>query len=1035
MKRLLLALALCLPAALCAFMPPEDKKDGLVARFAGLDEDRSGDRLKPAEISVRGTSIKLEISNGGPVRVTGNLTFSMPDDWIVEGPKTESVAIEPGGTKIVERKVAGTERALKAIYPIHARFTAASGVELHPIALVYAADGARAAATPARVAPGRIGGNPPPASAAEPEVFPLDVRGERMSATVELGSSGVFDGKIVFSDGTRSVTLSGFLCDVDGFPVGAGEKSVCVEKVEVSKKNGRLEVLHRLAAGERTPAPVLRATFSADRCALRLAWDMPGAARSAAGTPRYTRLMPGGASSRVARGYASHGNVLSDPGKFRLRANGFALSTRHVGADYDNGLSLLQATDVVPDFWVSDPSSNLCGLEAHHDATFVFVPSARGAFAAARAFADVCGYAKSPGFDRLSGRLCLDQWGGDYGEAAEGLRMAAKYGLGNAVFVKHDWQRWGYDFRLPDVYPPSGDMGGFLEMRRAAKEAGILFVVHDNFTDFYPDAEGFTFDAVRFDDAGLPIKAWYHPGRRAQSYGWLPNAIHPWVERNGRLLGKGFHPDGIFIDVLTAEAPFDYRDRAGRFHPKGDTADAWRRAFSVYRAAIGRRDGVMISETGTDALVGAVDAAEADHPGADRWFGDGAFSDWERVPWHDMVTHGRMILQAGGLGWRYAADRKGESSARTASHGYASDDYLGMTLLGGRQPMSDGPFGRHAVETEWMIGFVSRTLAGATLESVEFVDGNIHHIHSVFSGGCEVWQNRSSEGEWIVGAHRLPPWGFVARAPKAFACSLLRGGRAVRMSRSDGRYFVDSRPKHRDGRAKAAGIRAKSAKATGPRDLEVAVDWRLSQPIKRGYTFVHVVPEDGGEQPIVTQASSGVSAEQLAVGGRFSSTVKLRLPDNMQPGRYDLRAGVCGDSGSRLAADGVPDGQMRIKIGTVSVAKNGDVFSEVSWNPPRESAVDASGGAMADFGKISTNGAFLLERKTARQWRLTPLPGSYPFRASIALSLLGAAHPRKADVVPVDPQLGARSPEAEISGDRLELSLDADAFAYDILLK
>ena len=1030
MNKLLFAAVLGLPLVGLAFDAPKDKAGDLSARFLNLDEDWSGKQQKLAELSAQGAqTVRIELANDGAKAVTGELVVTMPDDWKVEGPAKERLTLAPGERKTVERTVRGTAKTLDAIYPIHARFRTAAGVEVHPIAMVKARGGTRAVATPERVAPGARGSAPAAGAVGHRETFALDVRGEKMSAVLKLGAQGVFDGCLSFSDGAKTVDLKGFVCEVDGFPVGSGADPVRVADVKVRRVKDRVEVLHQLEPSEGRSV-VLRAAFIVEQGALRVAWDMPGTVRTPEGTPRYTLLQPGGASEPVLRGYASHGNVLERPKKFKIRSNGFALSTRHVGADYANGLSLVQATDIVPDFWISDETQNLCGLQAHHDVTFSFVPSAKGAFAAARAFADVSGYRKSPGFDLLNGRICLDQWGGDYRVAANDLRAAAKYGLTNAVFVKHDWQRWGYDFRLPDIYPAAGDQEAFQEMRKAAEETGILFVVHDNFTDFYPDAEGFTFDAIRFREDGSPITAWYHPGRRAQSYGWLPHAIQPWVTRNGRLLKEGFHPDGIFIDVLTAEAPLDYRDRAGVFYPKTVNTTAWCDAFANYRKALGRPDGVMISETGTDALVGSVDAAEADHPGADRWMPAEAYADWERVPWHDMVTHGRMILQAGGLGWRYAADRNGEKAELTATHGYASDDYLGMTLLGGRQMMSDGPFTRHAVTTEWAIGDVSRALATATLESVEF-GGSIHQIHSTFSDGSEVWQNRDPERNWTVSGKVLPPWGYWAKTPGAMACVVLRDGKRAGFSRSRDTYFVDARPKHGDGRLKAAGIAVAKSDVKGPRDLELTVDWRVLQPIIHGYTFLHVVPENGGEGPIVTQGETNVDPNKLEMSGGFTTTIRLHLPNHLAAGRYDLRAGVCGGSGSRLALSGILDGQMRVKLGTISVAKEGDAFKSLTWEPPAEEAKIKAERISVDFGKIVTDGAFRLTRQ-GKAWRLTPLPGSRPFAASIDLSLVGSPRARSVRVLPVEPQPGAKASVAKIDGGRVKLELSADSFAYDL---
>ena len=76
---------------------------------------------------------------------------------------------------------------------------------------------------------------------------------------------------------------------------------------------------------------------------------------------------------------------------------------------------------------------------------------------------------------KIAGRMCLDQWGGNYASAAVDIDRAARYGLTHAVFVKHVWQRWGYDYRLPDIYPPAGNADDFQAMADACARAGILF--------------------------------------------------------------------------------------------------------------------------------------------------------------------------------------------------------------------------------------------------------------------------------------------------------------------------------------------------------------------------------------------------------------------------------------------------------------------------------------------------------------------------------------------------------------------------------
>ena len=626
--------------------------------------------------------------------------------------------------------------------------------------------------------------------------FALKGREGVFGAAWALGKQGVFDGVLTFADGARDLTYRGFSCEVDGDAVGGVLAARMCARVETKAEADAAVVTHWLEPRDKGEAAIpLRVRIRAERGALRMAWDMPGVTRSARGEPRYTSLSLGEGSLPAERAYAGFGNVIEQPRDFSLGVTGFELSTRHVGADYANGLSLVQATDVFPDALVCSRARKQYALVTHNDATFTFVPSAKGAFAAARHFRDVSGYSPGPGVGTLLGRMCLDQWWGiDYDRVAADVARAAKYGVRDAVFVKHDWQRWGYDFRLPDVFPPRGDAAAFRRLREACTRSGWLFVPHDNYIDFYPDADGFSYDNIVFNPDGTPYEAWYNGGPRAQSYRTLPHAFRPWLDRNAALLRRAAAPDGIFIDVFAAIAPFDYYDRAGAFYPKARTSRAWGAAFDAYRAGLGKPHAVTISEAGTDALVGHLDAGQSDHFPARRWMPETAFADAERVPWHDMATHGRFVLFAGGLGdQRYSAPdwtRWGD----TVRHGYGSDDYLCTTVIGGRAPMCDGPFSRRAVMTYWLLHDVCAALARSSFESLTF-GGNIHRQHATFSDGGEVWINRETNAVWTVAGNvALPTYGFLAKAPGLEAGVSLRNGRRCAYAAADGLTFVDARP-------------------------------------------------------------------------------------------------------------------------------------------------------------------------------------------------------------------------------------------------
>ena len=765
-----------------AFLPPVAEKDGVNLRIAWFDEEMAQDSsLKVREVDAgKPLEISIAVSNMGERRIKGSLDVWLNDDWSIAGDSSEDVMIEPGEQRVFRRLAVAGPNVIDALYPIHAELRT-KAFTLHPVAMFRA--------LPSKLNDGMRRFKmmlDESVSAGDEEVF---------MAGVDLGTNGLFDAKITLANGLTRLVFNGFQCEVDG------ERIETVDSFTAKEEAGRLTVDHMCGFGRK-----LRAELWGEGGALRVAWSMPEATRSSLGTPRYTRLALGSCSYPAMRAYAGFGNVVEDPEKFRLDGEGFKLSTRHVGADYANGISLVQATDVFPLALACDSAKKLYSLETSHDATFTFVPSSKGAFAAARRFALISGYKAAGGVERLKGKMCLDQWNGDYREAASNLLMAAKYGLKDAVYVRHMWQRWGYDYRLPDICP-ADDHEGLLSLRRDCAKAGIDFCLHDNYIDYYPDADGFTYDDIVFNDDGTPLKSWYNSWRKAQSYRWLPHAVATKLGQNVGEMKSLYSPDALFIDVFTAIAPFDYRDRSGRFYPKTVTQEEWGKAFDLARSRMGKRNAAMISEAGTDALIGHVDAAQSDHFAASRWFDYApVFTDSERVPWHDIVTHGKMILFAGGLGERYSAidwNTPGDQKL----HGYGSDDYLATTVIGGRAPMCEGPFSREAVLTYWLLHDVCDELARGDFVEFGFDGKNIHRLHSLFVTG-EVWANRSTNSTWSVADTVLPTYGFVAKCANSEAGIVETEGRVWSYSRGPSGVFVDSR---KSGVHSAFGVRTDGA--------------------------------------------------------------------------------------------------------------------------------------------------------------------------------------------------------------------------------
>lgn len=845
-------------------------------------------------------------------------------------------------------------------------------------------------------------------------VYRLEDGGRAFGAGVEYGPYGILDAAIAFTDGRKVLTIRGFEVELDG------------------------ERLTDLRS-----APVVGVRVFAEKGALRVAWDTAKAQKAADGSPRFTRLAPGPASHAAKRVYAGTGCVWEGLEKLIFRGSGFSLSTRHVGMDYGNGLSLVEAVDFPADFLEVDSSNRLARLVTHNDAVFSFVPSDRGAFDAAVRFAHVSGYRASPGIPAMRNRICIDDWSGGnthrgYLVQAEALRQAKKYGLDDVLYLQHNWQRWGYDARLPEVYPPRGDKAEFDEMVRAARESGYLFGIHDNYVDYYPDAEGFSYKLFCYNEDGTPLEAWYNPGPRSLSYRWLPQAIHPRLKANMALQRDGFRPTALFLDVFTASGAKDVIDHTGRFHPHAENLREWCRAWEECREVYGVPDAVTVSEAGSDSQIGSIDAGEADHfdPKYQAW--NSTFDDGERVPWHDAVTHGKMLLFGGGLGSRYCRVTPGaREDGDTELHGYGTDDYLSTTVIGGRVPM--GPsFGRITAKTYWMLHDVCGSLGQAAFESLSFEDDNLHRLHTRFSNGGEVWANRATNAVWrLADGRTLPTYGWYAKTGDAESCVELRDGVRVGWARHPGWWFVDARPVGvDDGTVKTVASKALAAEIGADNVVRITTEWNVFKPIAAVYRpFTHVVSTKG---KAISFHGHGVAltSEARTTPGRHEGIVCVPVPKDAPAGDYAVLYGFFNPTGNRLPIRGLCDDNHRVWGGIIRIERPSDGPMRLSWRTGGETVRDRElglnvEGKVVDFGGIRTDGAFRLETGTA-DWTLTPLPGSGPFHAEIDLSKCGASGRKVSAVETVDSPPYAMPPTFGQKGDRLTLSCDAAAFAYRI---
>ncbi|MBN1442247.1 MAG: hypothetical protein JXA90_06035, partial [Planctomycetes bacterium] len=625
--------------------------------------------------------------------------------------------------------------------------------------------------------PSVIAGTPPAADA----LPPAEGAASRLLGTVETGGTayevriwpgkrGLLDTAIGFADGGRKLLLRGFSVRVLGEALEDWRSPAVLVAARTEEGPGLYRVRHSFSGplgafdlvGELAiEGGLLRARLRLENAPPPRPWLAAYIEDAAAG--------PWAWGGRARRVYAGHGNVIVDPGAFRLGFDGHRLATSFAGFDFETGISIVEAVDVPPDHLEVTPDDHRYTIHAPHAQTRTLIP-ARDVWTAAKAWRDACGREAAGGVTKLAGKFVFDLWGGRYAESARLLERSFRCGLTDAVVVWHNWQRWGYDYRLPDIYPPNPRLGSLDEMRQLAKtcaDHGVLFAPHDNYIDFYPDAEGFTYDAIAFTSSGEPVKAWFNPGPKAQSYRWRSDRVREPLERNLRLIRDGLAPTAYFIDVWSSIGPYDYWTRDGEFFDRILSRNTWGEAFAWIREFLGG-GAPQISESGHDQLVGWLDGAQTNHLRVSR--PDEGVRDWsvwqipcadaERIPWLDAVHHHRFVLHGAGYEGRYAAglDRK--------LHGIFSDDYMATEVLTGHPAMVPSPFGRDVVRKYWLLHGAMKALALRKIESVTFADGDIHRQEVVWEGGARVLVNRG-EDDWKTRKHVLPPYGFFVEVPRA----------------------------------------------------------------------------------------------------------------------------------------------------------------------------------------------------------------------------------------------------------------------------
>ena len=798
------------------------------------------------------------------------------------------------------------------------------------------------------------------------------------------GHRGLLDAVVGFTNGKERVFFQGFQVEVLGGRIDDTRSPILLEEAVKEEHERGVCVRHKFRSRLGTFDVVGHVWV--DGGGLKAAFRLENGPKLQPWQACYLEDVAVGPWSRgIARVYGGPGNVICEPESYTLRYDGHRLSTSFVGVDFEGGPSMVQASDLPPREFKVVADENHCALHSANDCTLTVIP-ADNVWEAVKHWRSTNGLQAAGGVKKAAGRFVFDLWGGRYGESAEGLRQAFRYGLTDAMVVWHNWQRWGYDYRLPNICPPNPQWGTLEEMQdlvAACKKAGVLFAPHDNYIDFYPDADGFSYEkTIAFHQGGTPVKAWINKGRDARSYRYRADAIDPFLKSNVAWIRENLGATGFFIDVWSSAPPYSYWTSDGKFVPSTYTREKWGELFAWIRDELGG-NAPQISESGHDGLIGWLDGAQTNHlrvgepmPGDRGWcVWNWKCADAERTPWFDVAHHDRFILHGAGYGSRYAG------GLDDRMHGMYSDDYICTEILTGHPTMVPRPFNRDVVRKYWLTAEVMRALALQTIENVTYVDGDIHHQFVEWSEGGKVWVNRG-EGDWKVEKTTLPQYGFLAKVTDAsdrfFVAGIVRrDGVITELAISDETVYVNGR--QLVDQAVPVRLTVDNVRSEGGRRFELDLTWDADVPVPAGWVpFLHFCDE-GGE--ILFQASHKPGSFKWETTGQFKVTATGTIADEIKPGQEcELVYGIYNrESGQRMRLSGPDIGDHRIRTGHLLVEGEGDTVSGIGWKPHVPEAdpylerwnVDDK---PVDFGVIKTAGGCRVQER-GEDVIVTPLPG------------------------------------------------------------
>jgi len=307
-----------------------------------------------------------------------------------------------------------------------------------------------------------------------------------------------------------------------------------------------------------------------------------------------------------------------------------------------------------------------------------------------------------------------------YERAKQLQELSDKWNIKQAYVHLDGWETRGYDNLHPDVLPPCAEAGGWEGMKyfsRVCDSLNYLFVIHDQYRDFYCDAASYDpRHSILTEEKEVPLDHKWLGGEQAI----LCASLAPgYLKRNySGLLANGVKLKGAYLDVFSVITPEECYNPE---HPmtRSDCVKYRAECFNYVRSM----GGIISSEEAEDWSLPYIDLVHHSpfisdpKPNEISPFGI-------PIPLFSLVYHDALIIP-----WSL-----GKDISDAAGNNYI---YLYNLTCAGMPYLSITPNEAEMEKAKTMCA-LNKRVGLLEMTNHEFIDGNFHKQRTTFADGTTV---------------------------------------------------------------------------------------------------------------------------------------------------------------------------------------------------------------------------------------------------------------------------------------------------------